>query len=89
MMTIEEKLEALNQIITDAKIMIESLQSECKHPNYTACYDCNVGSYDREQDDYWVTLHCPDCGSSTKHSHRGTPFDMEVYYTKHERVIEK
>lgn len=86
-MTLDEKLVALKQIIHDATMMIESLKEECPHPNYIATYDSFVGSYDN-QDEYWVTLNCPDCGHSS-HYYSDDEEQSKVYYAKHERVVQK
>lgn len=81
-MNIVEKVEALMEIIDDAKMLIRDIQNnQCKHPNYTA-------KYERCEDDYWVIINCPDCCLNKIHESKDAFGERDdVYYKNHERVI--
>lgn len=55
MTSIQERKDALLSIMCDARVLLESLQEECPHPEYTA-------DYKRTNDYFCVHLACPDCG---------------------------
>lgn len=42
-------------------IELRSLQSACPHTNKTGKYAANTGNWCPQDDDYWISVHCPDC----------------------------
>jgi hypothetical protein len=58
-MNLKEKLQALDDIITDANTLYRQLQDECPHEEMTAKYNGYSCPYDGEE--YWVNLNCPTC----------------------------
>lgn len=85
-MNIREKVEELNSIIHDARMMIKAVQEECEHPLYTAKYGGNTGNWSSSDDSYWVDFHCPDC-EWTMRAYSDCEETGMYYRGRHERVI--
>lgn len=85
-MNISQKIQALNEIISDANLLILDLRKECDHADYTAKYDANTGNWCQSDDSYWVVLKCPTCGHSELHDSVNTDGSRnEKYYGHHGR----
>lgn len=59
-MNVQEKVNAINNLISDAHLLLAKVQQECEHPNLTAHYDGYSCPYDGAE--YWVLINCPTCG---------------------------
>lgn len=52
---ITKKLKKWEQRLKDAR-------AACTHPNATKTHHANTGNWCPQDDSYWTTFNCPDCG---------------------------
>lgn len=58
-----QKIEKLERDIATLQSLKCHIQNtECGHPRLQGKYEANTGNWDRNDDSYWISFKCPDCG---------------------------
>ncbi len=60
--SIKHRTKLLDGIIKRAYDYKASLKESCTHPNATGEHGSNTGNWCSQDDSYWISCSCPDCG---------------------------
>jgi hypothetical protein len=71
------EVEKIYKDIAELKSKLYKIQNECSHSNYKSEYGADTGNWDSNDDCYWLTVDCLDCG---QHMHFDSKEDSENYY---------
>lgn len=62
MKTIKDQVDYYRSRILYWNNMLEGVRETCPHENVDAKYDANTGNWCEQDNAYWVTVSCRDCG---------------------------
>lgn len=56
------KIQSRLELISAIRKEIDDIQNACTHEGLLGAYGANTGNYCKQDDSYWVTFLCPECG---------------------------
>ena len=59
---IKSKIEILQSDIAKMQAEIVAIRNQCQHENLTGKFGADTGNWCPDDDSYWVSLKCEDCG---------------------------
>lgn len=60
--SIATEVQRIKKKIKKWELRLKEAQATCKHQNASKTHHANTGNWCPQDDSYWTTFNCPDCG---------------------------
>lgn len=77
--TIGQRIAVNNTLILRLERENELLQGMCHHENKIGRYGSDTGNWDKNDDDYWISCTCKDCGKTYNIYHSEDPIGYKNF----------